>query len=410
MSSNTPKRVGRRRFLQTIGAATLTTGIASAQAGPDGPTFDPRREVPRVHALKHANHAEFTKSGVRPEREPVINTISREKWRLVEAADRARKRVERRLSDLDPTPQVMVEIPQGEDATAPRGLVVQHVTQVANRGAETVAVDSPGYSPAELTEIVKDRFPDTLEATPNTSTHPASPLEQVPRPRQVIPIEGMPIRTEQVRLEKSDHGSGSDHYDRKYRPVPAGCYIEPNGGTLGTPAKDFWGNRLFVTAGHLFMNYSAAHQNRVYDDRLGDVYSGNVVDTNDYDAALITNLDLEPTWQFAAQDSYAYRLDMIRGSRTKEWLKDGQGEGVTLKKQGNTHPLEHGTIEFWSDTKYQSTHPEADGDSGGPHWHTVNIDEAYICGIHESEAYYKYPAKSQATLMSAIEDYFFISV
>lgn len=422
--------MARRRFLQVLGAASVTTATATAAPGngSNGVDFDPETEVPRVHGFEHTNHDAIVDEGATPRRRPIIGVISREKWRVVEAADRARERVKRALTDLNPTPDVMVRLPDGADDTAPRSIVVKHTTDVAGKRGERAVVSEPEYTLDELSDLVKDRFPDTLQERPETETHPASPLERVPTANGVSAVDGMPIETERAEIGRSTHNNGGSHYEYDYHSpgVPAGCYIEsdftPNGppGTLGTPAScDFTGSKLFVTAGHLLGSASSVGNNVYQDsnDDNGDLL-GSIIDNSlrpvkvdpGFDAGAIGSLEFDQHYRFASDfGANSYKIDTIRGIRTKQWLMDNQG--VFLSKQGIAHPHETGQIGDWGDTYYESDHPEAGGDSGGPHWHTVNIDEAYIAGIHRGQSLnFANGQSSRATLMEAIENQYFLTV
>jgi hypothetical protein len=402
---------------------TVTTSVAGAATAPDGTRYDPKKEVPRVHALRHTNHEQVERGEASAKREPVFGIISREKWRKVEAASQARQRVEQNLSDLSPTPDVMVRLPKGADDKSTRAIIVKHVTGVVHEKGNKRVISEPSYTPEELTEIVKARFPDTLTAKPDPSTHPASPIDQVPRPDSVKPVEGMPIDTTQIEVGQSDHSGGDDHYKYEYRNpgVPGGCYIDsdypPGGasiGTLGTPATTTYGDQRLVTAGHVLGDANGTGDN-VYQetegdgsDTLGQIADWAVKHTVDFDAGLIGSLEFDTTYKFAADTGADdFKIHTIYGTRTKQWLCDNQG--LNISKQGIGRPYESEQIGDIGSTYFESNHPEKGGDSGGPYWHTVNIDEAYMCGIHRGPATNSL-YKSRATIMESIEKEYDIQV
>lgn len=410
--------MGRRSFVQTIGAIGLTTGSAlgSEKRIPGGPEYDPRERVPRVHALRHVNQKQAFEPGVRPKREPVYGLISREKWRMVEAAFRARRRIERRLSDLSPTPTVVVRHSEEADDEARRTIVVKHVIREDEEGN---VVQSPGYSLSKLRDVVKERFPESVSAEPRPTMHRAAPPDEIPGLTKARSVSGMPLRIEETKTSFSSHSGTGAYYNYDYHDpgLPAGCLIEAipdrGYGTLGTPASDWYGNPVMVTAGHLLEDPNGT-ANVVYqndysepDDNVGTPRDSMIDYGQGFDAGVIDNLQYPQKDGFASDwGSNSYKIPTILGIRTQTWVQDNQG-GKYITKQGcTTGTINNETIADVNDENVWIWHEEDGGDSGGPYYDVVDYDNAYIIGIHKSPSI----PYSAGTLMEAIENRWFLTV
>jgi hypothetical protein len=158
---------------------------------------------------------------------------------MAEAGSDLRQRIKKRLSDLTPTPRVVMRLADSKTATDRRNIVVEHVTVVAKAKTGQEVLSEPEYSYKELKQIVKSRFSHEMSGVAGRGTDRATV------------VEGMDVSTEQVVQTPTD----INYYDYEHRDVPGGCHItvdNGSGGTLGTYAFD--GDTysyVFVTAGHL---------------------------------------------------------------------------------------------------------------------------------------------------------------
>lgn len=388
--------MGRRNFIRTLLGLGISTTMLPvfSRRGLAELEFDPETEVPRIHGYRHTNHESVIRGAEPPEREPVYEIIPREKWRLVEAADDVRNRVKRRLTDLDPTPLVGVRIPEGMDDFSHRTVVVKHVTEVSTSGGQPRVINSPSYSPTELEEIVKTRFPDEMSGTAGRDTPGAATVDEVP------------IETETVRLGRNGY------YDYEYRSdgVPGGCAIEGDGGGRGTlGAFVFDGdtyNFSYVTAGHVVRYSEEVYQNDrgVSGDHLATVNDYKIRIEQSFDVAVLWGVEISGSWQFAADAPDSYHGPSITGAQSRQGLLDMQGTNKEMYKQGITTGLQSATIYDVYETSYDANHNGKDGDSGGPHW-VEKSGDALLSGIHRGprDVYLDDPVGSHATIMESIE-------
>lgn len=397
----------RRRFLQAVGAITVSTGLVGAENAPDGTEYDPENEVPRLHGWKHTNHEEVINTGAPPKREPFYEAISREHWRMIEAASDLRRRIEQRLSDLEPTPRVTIRGREGKGPLARRMIVIEHVTVVSRNKEKETVLFSPDYSYAQLKSVVKERLSDTMDGIAGRGTDSASV------------VEDMPVTTERAVQKPSACSDPSIRkYDYEYRKVPAGCEIQVDngsGGTLGTYAfdEDTY-SYVFVSAAHLLdQGGDDVYQETGGDstDSLGDVNSNKVKLVNsgtDFDAGVIFGLDLNGKYKFAADSPGAYHGPEITGALSENGIKDLQSTDEVMYKQGCHTGLEtDDSVDVSGDT-FKTMHDECDGDSGGPYWVERNGGtEALITGIHHGRTSGFY---SLATMMPSIESEFSLIV
>lgn len=392
----------RRNFLRTLVTLGVSSSAVSAftQAGLADVEFDPETEVPRIHGYRHTNHQEIVEEGARPRREPVYEVISREKWRLVESADDVRERVKRRLSDLDPTPQVSVRVPDGADDLDPRTVVVRHVSESDDRHGRR---PSPKYSPTELADTVKDRFPDEMAGIAGRGTDAAARVEPIP------------LVTERVEIDRSS----LNYYDCDYHSdgVPSGCVIRPDGsggGTLGVYAFD--GDiysYVYVTAGHVVSGHTDVYQNNRGEsgDLLASVFDEKVSTDRDFDVGLLWGTQIGGAWKFAADTCGDYHGPSIEGAQSRTGLLDMEGTNETVKRQGAATKQKQGEVTDVGDTWFETDADEANGDSGGPHWIEKSGD-ALISGIHQGEVGEILGEEygSHATIMESIENNYNIFV
>lgn len=392
-------RMGRRRFLQAVGAITVSTGFIGAETAPDGTEYDPENEVPRLHGWKHTNHEEIVNNGAAPDREPIYGAIPREQWRAVEAASDLRNRVKNRLRDLNPPPRVTMRVPEDKGPLDRRTIVVKHVTVVSARGKDETVLHSPAYSYEKLKKVVKERFPDEMDGAASREN------------KSIFTVEGMPIKTEKTIQSPSS----IDYFDYEYRPVPGGCLIDvDNGstGTLGTLAFDSdTFTYVFVSAGHLLDNGGDdvyQETNGDSNDSLGSVNTSKVKVVNsgkDFDAGIIFGLDLNANYKFADDSPDSYHGPEIAGTLSETGVKDMQGTDETMYKQGCAEGLVTDSFVDVSGDMFETFHSEDNGDSGGPYW--VERDgDALITGIHHGES----GIYSLATMMASIESEFNVNV
>lgn len=405
-------RMGRRRMLKTLsglgvgaGALAHLTDDALAEM-----SVDLDEEVPRLKGFRHTNHDEIAE-GQPPEREPVYYTIPREKWVRVEASKDARRQINDRLDDV--FQQVGREFDGIERITGDAGFAnltgdSTHNTVVVDVNRVTVTED--GVSPEAVRRRIEELLPAATDAVAGRGTERAETVEDVPV---------------QVQLVEE---SLQAYYDYEYRPVPAGCQYEREGGgtcTVGTPVYDNTNDEYaLVTAAHCLEGESqgesevwqADTSSNHVGNRDGDQWRQDDPDVYGWDSFDACVVDLYSWYdvehKFAADrgdDTYSSRE--IWGTKTKTALEDlaDQDDYDTIPKRGRTTGYEAGSIYWAGDYTFKTEADSDGGDSGGPHYDTENFNGdpvAWMAGIHRSGT----DTYGRAVYMEVIENEFDVTV
>lgn len=387
-------KMSRRRMLRSlanlgVGATTLQylSRDALAKMG-----SEPKNEVPRVRGLVHTNPEEVAAGG-KPKREPRFYSISREKWALVEAAKNAQEQIQNKPELQNTGIHVGV-------GTAVRGQHSQKVIEV--RYPTETLPSGEQYSPEMSFDELQGHLPAAVTGVAGKGTDAARSIEDIP----VVP----------KRVERTLEAS----FNSKYRPVPAGAQWGPEDGALcttGTPAYDNDANEhRMVTAAHCFYNHGTEmHQPSVgaSDSYIGTRDSSKIDFRHDplFDAAVV-NIDHSQSdvqYEFANYGG-GYR-GSIDGTVSETRLRDMEGTSSKIKKQGRTTGITEGTVEYVSDSAFETTANHDSGDSGGPHYEKF-YDEYFneyrynIAGVHRGGT----DSRAQATQIENIEDRFNVTV
>lgn len=388
-----------------VGAGALAhlTGDALAELSPD---LD--EEVPRLKGFRHTNPAAMAE-GEPPEREPVYYTIPREKWVRVEASKDARRQVAGRLDDV--FEQVSREFRGVDTVAGDAGFAnvsgdSKRNTVVVDLNRSTVAGD--GVETEAVRRRVADLLPSTLDAVAGRGTERAQVVEEFP-----------------VRVQVVDE-SPEAYYDHEYRPVPAGCQYEREGGgscTVGTPVYDDTNDEYaLLTAAHC-LEGAGQGESEVWqpDDganhvgnRDGDQWRLDDPDVHGWDSIDACVVDLyswyDVNFRFASDvgdDEYSSRE--ILGTETKTALQDHADDEALISKRGRTTGYDSDSI-YWAGEYTFKTEADSDGgDSGGPHYDTEHFGGdpyAWMAGIHRSGT----SSYGRAVYVESIENVFDVTV
>lgn len=366
-------RMGRRRFLNTLsglGLSATTLSYITKDALAET-TSDVTEEVPYVKLLRHTNPEEVREGAV-PEREPVWDTIPREKWVRVEAAHDAARQLNDRLDRKFSTSKIAAAVTSRNGDPYQKELSVKYTTVEHADGT----VSSPSVSFTEVERVL----PSTVSG-------------QAGGGRNAETIENIPVTiTRQRKIEESCPGDvyNEDQEDM----IPGGTRVGDSGsaGTTGTAAtRDSDGLNVMVSCGHL-LNNDSGHLHQPGDlksDEDLDVVNYDLSDSNDHGYAKA--YDSETFYRELASDAGGWKATDIKGIVTWDTIKSHEGDSsYEVRKQGNRTGTTKGyivdTVEkstgeknFWTNSDSGS------GDSGGPHYRRIQFndtDETYIVGIH----------------------------
>lgn len=361
------EKMGRRRFLKSLGKLGVT-GAALANMTPTAlaeVTDNPEKDVPRLGWYEHTNPKEI-EHGAKPEREAVYYSISREKWKLVESARDAERKVRERFNDNSFTPRVGVRTRMSGE----KEIVAHYPTQHGRRGP-------PVMSYSEFA----DRVPEKVDGVAGRGSKHETRVEDIPARPKKTPIK---------------HDA---YFDYEYRPVPGGCtYRFESGGhcTAGSPAySDKYNEDVLLTAGHCIDNYDGSlYQNHIEAEDAVMYDSEQYFDDQYGDAGVIRFYSGSPTWKIAEDSPDSYNPHPIVGIVTETRLRDLEGTGTdgdgvgALAKQGATTGRVPADVVEVSDTTFQTNADRDGGDSGGPYDElrpatTSTGYGLFIAGIHE---------------------------
>lgn len=348
-------RMGRRRFLETLGSlgvsAAALTGMTKETLAEL--TDDPSREVPRLKGTRHTNHEAVVEGTEPPELEPVYYTIPRDEFVRIESRYNAARRIRKRIGN-DPQIHVGVRRQRGD-------LIINVTHETVQRHDGTV--DKPRTSFSELSETL----PEYVDGS--------------------VSIDGRDYEVENIRVRAVETRSVEDDYfDTDYESdVPGGA--KAGGCTLGHPAYDDDRQEyVWTTASHCVNRTS---NEAVYqpDDSESNNYIGvsdKYTETGNGDAAtVIQNSGEEPYYDYADYGG-GYAGWSIHGTRSTEYLKDMAANGENVYKQGKTTGrLEGSVLEVRNDGMFVLIDCDrAGGDSGGPYVDVNEYGYAYAVGIH----------------------------
>ena len=423
---NKLQRMGRRRFLRTL-AGVGVSGAALTHLSKDVVAdIDLNEEVPRLGKLRHTNH-KAVMQGARPEREPVYYTISREKWAAVETAHDAASRVNKRLESNDINDGVTAGV-----TTVTRNQHDQKAVVVTRTVTETA--DGETTTPDASEDDIKRLLPDTVAGTAGDGKYQQT-IEDIPI---VLKTERMDQPTPADQPGQEVTGPGN-YYNYRYRPACAGSVLHPENlpqsryGASCTPAyNDDAGQYDLVTAGHVAdvpdtsgdkmyqpINTDETHKigTRVDDKTkmehpFDDPYPS-------FDAGVIS-LDVDRKAMLAADtgDNTYWSNHYIIGVTGRDKIVDNENSNFEVHNRApRTGPGEDdmhtGTLGdvYESADAYDVSIGETErNDSGSPHF-TREYDpglgcwEVYMTGVH-----YAGNGKSRATMMSAVESEFNLTV
>jgi hypothetical protein len=398
-------KMGRRRFLDTLGKLGVSAGALSymsAEALADV-TADPSDEVPRLDKLKHTNHEAIKRGEESPEKEAVYYTIPRDEWVVVETAHDAAERLEAAFEQQiatavggtleDPTSNLKFGVTTVTSGQTRQKAVVVEYRRLTARDGTVVGEPHVDF------EWVRDRAPETVSGSVGSGDKQET--------RSDIPVV---VRQRTVEQQA--------YYDGKYRPVPGGCQIEDayddDIGTLCTPSwDDDNGEYVLVTAGHITEGETdhpthQPYQSQYYDYYIG--YSDKGYAASDFDAATIRLAsDVDYYYWMAGSDAGTYS-ESIYGTLGWDTIKDHEEDtGYHLSLQGRTTGRNSGHIEVtYSDKTFWIDVDSDGGDSGGTHFREdPKYNYAYIAGVH---AWGSSANDAGATYIGKVENYLNLDV
>lgn len=404
-STTALSRMGRRRFLDTLGKLGVSAGALSCMSADAlaDVTNDPRDEVPRLDKLKHTNHEAIERGDEAPEKEPTYYTIPRDEWVVTETAHDAAERLEaafeeRIVSATDdavknPTANLkfgVTTITSGQSRR--KAVVVEHRRLTAPDGT---VVSEPHVN----VEWVREQAPATVTGSVGSGDHRET-------------RSGISVAVRQRTVEQQAYYAG------KYRPVPGGCQVEDEYdddiGTVCTPAWDNDnGEYVMVTAGHL----TEGETDHDIHQPHWSTYAGNYIGgsdkgwaESDFDAATVPLAsDVDHSYQMAGSDAGTYS-EHIYGTLGWDTIKDHEGDtSYHLSLQGRTTGRNSGYIDvansdqtFWIDVDSDG------GDSGGTHFRNdPSYNYAYVAGVH---AWGNTEGEAGATYIGDVEYYLNLDV
>ncbi|WP_458189802.1 hypothetical protein [Haladaptatus sp. NG-WS-4] len=438
----TPKRVsnskkihlmGRRRFMQTlVGLGVSSAALPHLSQEVIAEMHDPKSVI-RVDGLVNTEDLPvqvshlgssmdlststpdptsdyLQKSNNMGRRVPILTTTPYPKWKEVEAARDARRRLAAQIptawtshSDYL-TIRVAVEVDsvvKNRHDPVSRYLVPIYPIIVRPDGE----VLKPSISFDEFSQY----FPPSIRGVAGRGTYLESSGSEIP------------IRPE--RREEELHA----YYDYSYRPVPAGCIFgtgADNSATLGMPAKNQGNNAsVFLTAAHIFKTWPFGWSKEVHQPvwiqnndefKIGVTDPNRRVNKNNFDAVVVRNLSANTTRDYAANDGPNTYLDgyPIRGILTNSDLYDRAGDqSFELTKQGVATGRRSGFISSFDGSIVGVRAYSNPGDSGGPYFHEYYEPQfqygySLAAGIHKGKS----GSTANATAIEKIENRFNVIV
>lgn len=366
MDSSDLQKMGRRRFMENLAgigvSATTVQNISQEELAQL--TEDPEEEMPYVEA--YANRGRRENGAV--SREPIFDTIDRNKWERIQTALNARDEVSKRV---------------GEKAVVSSRYDDQSPTDFG------IYVDVPVESEVKPEEI-EAMLPSTLRGSV---------------PGQEVAHENIP-----VVVGESEHNlTGCYDSSPSYDEIPAGTAISTNieGGTLNGPFHSYDHGDGWVTAGHVVEDDSGTYDVFI-DTSDGFIEFGTPHDTHydkidlDYTFIEPTNSSRSPSAWITNSNSQNKDLE-IGGILSDEALENHIGdESYNLQTQGRASCRSDGYItdvNGFGTSSVTTTHPVGPGDSGGPLFRELD-GVAFIAGDVFKEA----PEGAQSTTAETVEE------
>lgn len=400
------RKMGRRNFLRSlagigISGATLRYMTKDALAEV---TDNPKKEVPRLRSLRHANHQEVVEEGKPPEVEPVYDTIPRDEWAVTESAFDAERKINKALRQIDDTGLVLAGVTETTSGQHSKKTVEVRYIERELRSGGSVKPNVPA-------EEISKELPSKVTGTAGKGDN-------------AVTVRGIPVTMEKVSQELH----GCDKYDDNYRPVPGGCRMRSENkgcGTICTPAYDNERDEyVMVTAGHAIEGTDSGKDVwQPYDSysSIGESDKGDWEDHpypgwTSFDAATIDLKDgpydgVDHIYGFADEPSGYVNDVEIYGTIAWISIEDMVGNSsYELTKRGSTTGKKSGHI-YWasSDAKvFETTAKTKNGDSGGPHFN-IDGDFALIAGVHNYDALQRDPG-SGATAIEAVNNQFNLTI
>lgn len=372
--------MGRRGVLKRL-AALGATGATLPELSrlAQGATEDPGSEVPYVAGYRVDDVDALRRDGADADvgKETMVETVPRERWVRVKAAQKASRAVTRSLRSSFDAPLVGAGVTTN-DAGRKEVLVTRR------RPADV----DPADLPTDL-GAVRDALPDAVSATVGSG-------------RDAATVTDIPVRAEDWSLEFHD-------FDGEYRPVPGGCKMQ--GGTgVGTFTQPVYnedqGRTEMLTAGHVVDDGSDVWQPEsncglfTCDPTIGTIsthefnHNDTTIDVDgdgDGDDVLLTSVDggtcdldsdVDSTYQLAEADADQYWAD-VTGIWTWDSIEMAEDDGTSVNLQGYVSGLSFGDIMYTDSANewFVDTAASQSGDSGGPFYHYEGNSEVTTVGV-----------------------------
>lgn len=363
--------------LAGLGVPTSTLSLMTEESVAEA-TDDPDKNVPYVSEVRIKDHdPELEAAPDEPlSTEPVVDTVSRDRWRLIESAVNASQRAQ----------QIVDQHFNNTSAVVHSDSPTDHRVEVRIHKKGTSKDDSAEGAPSK--EAVRKKIPEQIKGVAGEQTKHESK-------------RAVPVSVSSVTIEPTSK------YSSKYRPVPAGAQQEAfpdysTSGAISTTCAPFYNNgadeRQLLTAGHSFEingdTASNVHQpNKKYfsESRVGSLYEkkhtydtdsdGNLIEIH-FDAGVWSpESDIDTKMQLA-KDGGGYRMD-VTGIVTWSSIKYHSGDqSFTVKKQGRSSGVTEGYISSIdkTDRRFVATPSVTGGDSGGPVYREDAAETALIMG------------------------------
>lgn len=389
-------KMGRRRFTKTLAGLGVPATTIEHLTKDDFENLvdDVTEEVPFVARLRHTNH-DAVRAGAAPEREPVYDSISRDRWIRVEAAHDAAKTIQQQIDTHEGSSLVRATVTTLHSSTGAKekAIEVQYVTQKRDLfDPDTGSVRTVARTPKLSFDAVEQLLPSTVQGTAGDGRKPS------------WTVQNIPVFASQV--ERVKRSCKTYYYDDAYSGIPGGCKFvsgsplnESRKGTFCTPAhKNDTNERHMVTAGHLLHDANGNTFNKVYQPSNGnldpDGYTEEWIDDwgpNDY-GYVRSDDNHTGTEQFKyrlAEDDGTYKSWEIQGIESWSTIKFYEGDSsFTVYNQGAKSGTNSGHITNTKEDYYGANWVETnidgdEGDSGGPFFTTYeDHGYAYIVGVH----------------------------
>ncbi|MCL9812949.1 trypsin-like serine protease [Natranaeroarchaeum aerophilus] len=404
MDSSKLSRMGRRRFVETLTLAGVSTQTATA-ISPEKLkelTDDPSERVP-IHKGKEIDRDKLNKDGTLdglPQVKDKFVTVSRDEWTVVESAKDAAKRVNGKINELDDsgliTAGVTIDTSGHHRQHTVKVTYTEKESKLTNReNADREYVHKPDIEFDELRNNIPNKI-DGIAGNPSGMSETVEDIPVLVEKTQKTPEE------DDITTNCGEKSWWRKYYDDDYRPVPAG--VDQNisdhsgGGTLGYPVT-YDGNRAFVTNAHVTHDTDDEDE----DDAIGRLSRqpveaiGEVVEANyepngsRHDIGIIEIYDDFTRSYSLANDDGGYG-ELIDGTISWSYLHYLQSNKDDVYKQGVTTGRCSGRImELRTDghgAKEVIIRATAeDGDSGGPYF-IPDCNNVKIIGIHKASTDY----------------------